>query len=162
MSRYLPHPILSVALVLMWMVLTRFSLGNLILGGGIATLAGWVVSRLRPKRVVVGSWSAIFKLAGIVGYDILKSNIEVAKLIIAGTRRSDRIAGFLHIHLRLTDRNALALLSIIITSTPGTAWVEYDPEEGLLLLHILDLRESQDWQVIIRDRYESLLMEIFE
>ncbi len=162
MSRYLPHPILSGALVLMWMILTSFSLGHFLLGSAISILAGWVVSRLRPKRVHINSWSAVIKLAAIVGLDILKSNIAVARLILRGPDAPGRHAGFIELKLRLRDRNALALLSIIITSTPGTAWIEHDPEDGTLLMHILDLREGEDWQKIIGERYEDLLLEIFE
>lgn len=162
MSRYLPHPILTAALVLMWMILTAFSLGHLILGSAIACVAGWVVSRLRPKKVEIKNWRAVVKLAAIVGYDILKSNIQVARIIISGPNDPSRHPGFIELKLRIRDRNALALLAIIITSTPGTAWIEHDPEEGTLLMHILDLREGEDWQAIIRDRYEGLLLEIFE
>ncbi|MDN3711354.1 Na+/H+ antiporter subunit E [Paracoccus cavernae] len=161
-ARSIPHPILSAALVVMWMILTSFSLGNFLLGAAISVLAGWVVSRLRPKRVEIHSWKALFTLGFRVFIDIMKSNYAVAKLITRGPNDPERHPGFILIDLRLRDRNGLALLSVIITSTPGTAWVEYDPEAGQLLMHILDLREGEDWQSIIRDRYEGLLMEIFE
>ncbi len=162
MKRTVPHPVLSAALVLMWMILTSFSLGNLLLGSAIAVLAGWVVSRLRPKRVEIHSWKALLILGYRVFCDIVRSNVTVANLILRGPSDPDRHPGFIQIDLRLRDRNALALLSVIITSTPGTAWVEYDPEDGRLLMHILDLREGEDWQSIISGRYEGLLMEIFE
>lgn len=64
--------------------------------------------------------------------------------------------------MRLRDPNAIAVMAIILTATPGTAWIEYEAEDGRLLLHVLDLRSEDDWQVLIRDRYETLLMEIFE
>ena len=49
-----------------------------------------------------------------------------------------------------------------ITATPGTAWIEYEPRNGQLLLHVFDLIEGDDWVRTIKSRYESLLMEIFE
>ena len=51
---------------------------------------------------------------------------------------------------------------VSLTATPGTAWLEYEQEGGRLLLHILDLRSEEEWQELVRDRYEALLMEIFE
>lgn len=162
MSRLFPHPIMFVALVLMWMVLTRFSLGHLILGGVIACGASLVVSRIRPKRVDIHSYRAVVKLTFIVAWDILMSNIAVAGVILRGPANENRTPGFIQLRLRLRDRNALAALAIIITATPGTAWIEHDPETGRLLLHILDLREGADWQEMISGRYEKLLMEIFE
>lgn len=162
MSRYFPHPILFWGLVFMWLILTRFSLGNLILGAMIAGGASWVVSLLRPKRVRIRNMGAAIRLCGIVTYDILCSNIAVANIILKGPASPNRNPGFIQIMLRVRDRNALAALAVIITATPGTAWIEHDPEDGRLLLHILDLKEEDDWQHLIGDRYETLLLEIFE
>lgn len=162
MSRYFPHPLMFVALLLMWLALTRFSLGHLVLGSAIAMGASWVVGLLRPKRVRIRSWRALIVLFFTVGYDIIRSNIQVAVIIVRELLGHKRSPGFILLKLRLRDRNALATLAMIITATPGTAWIEHDPEDGRLLLHILDLREEQDWQVLIGDRYELLLMEIFE
>lgn len=162
MSRYFPHPLLFFALLLMWLALTRLSLGNLILGGGIAMGASWVVGLLRPRRVVIHSWRALIQLFFIVAYDIVKSNLQVAVIVLANLAGRHRNPGFILLKLRLRDRTGLAALAVIITATPGTAWIEHDPEDGRLLLHILDLREEQDWQALILDRYEKLLLEIFE
>ena len=71
-------------------------------------------------------------------------------------------AGFLTIPLDLRSQQGLAVLSIIITSTPGTIWVNYDAAKGTLLLHVLDLVDETVWVRTIKGRYERLLMEIFE
>ncbi len=162
MKRYLPHPLLFFAVVLMWLILTRFSVGHLILGAIIATVASMVVARMRPRRVRIYSWWACLKLSVIVAYDILRSNIMVARQILKGPASPERNPGFIQLKLRLRDRNGLAALAVIVTATPGTAWIEHDPEDGYLLLHILDLNEEEDWQALFRDRYEKLLLEIFE
>lgn len=162
MNRLFPHPVMFFALLAMWLILTAFTLGHLILGSIIACGASWVVSLLRPKKVVIHSWPAAIKLFFVVGYDILKSNIAVSGIILQGPANRHRPPGFIRIMLRLRDRNGLAALAMIVTATPGTAWIEHDPEEGWLLLHILDLREEDDWQKLIGNRYETLLMEIFE
>lgn len=160
MSRLVPHPLLSAGLTLVWLMLTRFSPGHLLLGGAIALLAGWTVERLHPPRPRIRRWQAIPRLAGRVACDVIVSNLAVARaMVAAGTRLR---SGFVPVRLELRDRNALAVLAIIITATPGTCWLEYDPETGLLLLHVLELDPDEDWQARIRGRYESLLMEIFE
>ena len=56
----------------------------------------------------------------------------------------------------------LALLSCIITYTPGTVWSGFSEEKGLLTLHVLDLRDQQYWINLIQQRYERPLKEIFE
>ena len=69
---------------------------------------------------------------------------------------------FMTIPLDMRSRHGLAVLSIIITSTPGTLWVNYDATKATLLLHVLDLVDEAVWIRTIKGRYERLLMEIFE
>ena len=162
MTRLIPHPLLSTALVLMWLLLTRFSPGHLVLGTAIALVAGWSVQHLHPARPRIRRWSAIPRLMGIVVWDILKSNVSVARVLLLGPEHPAYHSGFVELELKLREQNALALLAMILTATPGTAWLEFEAEDGRLLLHVLDLRSEDDWQVLIQDRYEALLMEIFE
>jgi multicomponent K+:H+ antiporter subunit E len=91
----------------------------------------------------------------------LQSNIAVAGIILTGRRRK-HVPGFVAIPLDLRDRNGLAVLSCIVTSTPGTAWIEYAADSGILVIHVLDLVSEEEWVDLIKDRYESLLMDIFE
>ncbi len=158
----LPHPLVSVVIALLWLVLTEFSLGQLLLAMIVATLAGLAYRRLTPQPIRVRRpWLAV-RLFLRVGGDIIRSNIAVARLIVMQGRDHGRRAGFVHIPLDLTNRNGLAILAMIVTSTPGTAWIAYDPRDGRLLLHVFDLLETDDWVDIIKSRYESLLLEIFE
>ncbi len=161
MTRLIPHPLLSVGLVAMWLMLTRFSLGNLLLGTAIALVAGWAMGALQPERVRMRRWDLVLRLAFIIPWDILKSNVAVAWAILTNGRGGKRRSGFVCIPLTLRNPAGLGMLSIIITATPGTAWLEHDQDSGLLLLHVFDLREGSDWPAFIRDRYEAPLLEIF-
>lgn len=162
MSRFIPHPLLSSMLVVMWLMLTKFSLPHLVLSIPIALVAGWTVARLHPARPRIRRIHLIPKLAAIVAWDILKSNLAVARILLSSTKNPTYVSGFVEIKLTLRDQNALAILGIILTSTPGTAWLEYEQEDGLLIMHVLDLRPDEDWQKLISERYETLLLEIFE
>ncbi|HEX7072638.1 MAG TPA: Na+/H+ antiporter subunit E [Hyphomicrobiaceae bacterium] len=161
MSRVLPYPVLTAALLLMWMLLTSFSPGQFLLGAVIAAGASKAMAALHPSKPRVRRWQAIPRLAGIVMLDILRSNAAVASIILQGRHR-DRVAGFVAIPLELRDRTGLAVLACIITSTPGTAWIEYSVETGVLIIHVLDLVDEEEWVALIKNRYEKLLMEIFE
>lgn len=161
MNRALPYPLLTAALLLMWLLLTSFSTGQFLVGAVVAIGASQAMAALQPSKPRLRRWQLIPKLLGVVMLDILQSNIAVARIIIQGDRR-DRVARFVAIPLDLRDKTGLALLSCIVTSTPGTAWVEYAPDSGVLLIHVLDLVEGADWASLIKDRYEALLMEIFE
>ena len=162
MTRLVPHPLISAALVLMWLVLTQFSPGHLVLGTVIGLVAGWAVQHLHPARPRIRRWSAIPRLMALVAWDILQSNISVARVLLLGPHHPKVQSGFVELRLQLRDQNALALLAIILTATPGPAWRDSEQEGGRLLLQILDLRSEEEWQELVRDRYEALLMEIFE
>lgn len=161
MSRVLPYPLLTAALTLMWLILTSFSPSQLLLGIAVAVVAGQGMAALHPAKPRLRRWDLIPKLAAIVFYDIIRSNIAVAAIILKGQRRQ-RTSGFLTIPLDLRDPTGLAILAIIVTSTPGTAWVDYNSARGTLLLHVLDIVEEQEWVDLIKNRYEQLLLEIFE
>jgi len=161
MSRILPYPILSVALVIMWLLLTRFSLGNLVLGSIISVPAAWAFARIDPQAPTVRAWGPLFRLFWIVSVDIVRSNWAVARLLVSKGRNGARKSAFVDIPLRLRNPVPLALLAMVLTATPGTAWLEYDPETGVLLLHVFDMIDEEEWRVLIRDRYEALLLEAF-
>lgn len=161
MTRLLPHPLLSLALILMWLLLTRFSLGHLLLGSAIAIIAGLALARIEPRASRVRSWGAVLRLLAIVCTDILRSNIAVARLMLTNGRSGARRSAFVEIPLRLEEPTALALLAMILSATPGTAWLEHDPGRKVLLLHVFDMIDENEWRDLIRDRYEALLMEAF-
>jgi multicomponent K+:H+ antiporter subunit E len=82
-------------------------------------------------------------------------------LIVLQPKRRTHEAGFVDIPLELSDHYGLAVLACIITSTPGTLWVNFEPATGILTIHVLDLVDRDGWIRTIKNRYERPLMEIF-
>ena len=131
------------------------------LGVLIALVAGWALGAVEDRAPRIRNLWALIRLVGIVTLDIIRSNIAVAWLIVTRDRHGSRKSAFVDIPLRLRDPVPLALLAIIVTATPGTAWLEYDSDEGVLLLHVFDMIDEDAWRSLIRDRYEALLLEGF-
>src|SRR6185312_4901968 len=102
----------------------------------------------------------LLPLALRVVHDTVRSNLAVARVVL-GPRRRAR-AGFVAIPLELADPYGLALLACIVTSTPGTIWVDHDPMRGVLLIHVLDLVDEASWVETIKRRYERPLLEVFQ
>ena len=157
----LPYPLLFVSLVLLWLFLNGFTWGHLLLGAIVAMFTSWAMASLRPSKPRLAGWYLLPKLLGRVVYDIIVSNIAVAVLILKGRKRV-RNSGFMTIPLELKDPTALAVLAVVLSSTPGTAWLEFDSAEQTLLMHVLDLDNKTTWRDVVKIRYEKLLMEIFE
>lgn len=162
MNRIIPYPIFSLALLAMWLLLHATLAPLMLLSGALLAIAApWSLSSLETNKLRLASLTACFKLAGVVLFDIIRSNIAVATIIF-GRKHATRTSGFVTIPLDLRNHYGLTLLAIIITCTPGTLWAQYDGTSGRLLLHVLDLVDRASWVPLIKGRYEGLLMEIFE
>ena len=159
--RVVPYPVLALALFIMWLLLAQsISPGQLLLGLLVALIATWSMAALRAKPSTVKSWRKVVRLLGIVAVDILRSNIAVARIVLSG--RGDRTSSFISLQLKLRDEQALTILALIITATPGTAWVQFDRTTRYLIIHVFDLVDEEGWVRLLKTRYEAVLMEIFE
>lgn len=162
MTRFLPFPLMALALFAMWLLLVQsLGPGQLILGALLAVGGAWTLTALEPPSIRVRRPGAILELSLLVLADIVRSNIAVARIIL-GPRSQNETSGVMQIPLELRAPYGLAALAIIITSTPGTLWVNFDPASGLLTIHVLDLIDEDAWVETIKQRYERRLMEIFE
>jgi multicomponent K+:H+ antiporter subunit E len=160
--RVLPYPGLTIALGVFWVLLNNSVSPATLVGAALIGLAvPWTLVPLQVPRPRIKSFTAALRLAAIVIFDIVRSNFAVAAIILGGAKRT-RTSGFVPIPLDLTDRHGLALLAIIITSTPGTLWAQHDAAERRLLLHVLDIVDENDWIKLVKARYEPRLLEIFE
>ena len=162
MTRWLPFPLLSAALLVMWLLLNQsVAPAHLVAGALLALGCPLVMTAFELPRASVRRSRAIVQLAWLVLVDIVRSNNAVASIILRpGQPR--QTSGFVEIPLDLRDRYGLTTLAIIITSTPGTLWANYDSTTGVMTLHVLDLIDESAWADRIKQRYESLLVEIFE
>jgi len=162
MTRLLPFPLLSAAILALWLLLNQtVSLGHVLLGGIVALVGGWALTLLEPPKARIRRPGVILRLFFSVLVDILRSNIAVARIVL-GLGARERSSGFVHIPLDLRDPYGLAVLACIITSTPGTLWASFNPATGMLMIHVLDLIDKREWVETIKNRYERPLREIFE
>ena len=162
MTRLLPFPLLSAAILALWLLLNQtVSLGHVLLGGIVALVGSWALTLLEPPKARIRRPGVILRLFFSVLVDILRSNIAVARIVL-GLGARERSSGFVHIPLDLRDPYGLAVLACIITSTPGTLWASFNPATGMLMIHVLDLIDKREWVETIKNRYERPLREIFE
>src|SRR5690554_4923534 len=153
---YLPTLLLG-----LWLLLNdSLSVGNIVLGLILALFFGFGSYALRPLRARLSSPLVALKLVFRVALDVLRSNMEVARIVWFA--RDQASPGFIRIPITMTDPHGLAALSCIVTYTPGTVWSEFVQEEGLLTLHVLDLKDEAYWIHKIQHDYERPLKEIFK
>lgn len=161
MRRVFPYPLLSASLLVMWLLLNQsLGLGHILLGAIIGMAAAWATARLDPPKPHVYRYGSVLKLIVFVLVDVFRSNIEVAIILLTGHGR--QTSRFIEIPLELTDRVGLAVLSCVLTATPGSAWLNYDSIRSVVLIHVLDLTDEEQWIRTVKTRYEALLLEIFQ
>ncbi|KAF1020161.1 MAG: Na(+)/H(+) antiporter subunit E [Paracidovorax wautersii] len=163
-KRLLPSPLLSLLILILWPMLTQsLALSDWLLAVILAILVPLFTNSLRPTPVRIRKPWLFARLILLINYDILVSNLKVARLILS-PRANDQTSRFVRIPLDVRDPNALAVLSIALCLTPGTAWAELALDRSALLMHVLELGEDEvdDFVAMIKRRYERPLMEIFE
>ena len=160
MTRLVPFPTVSAGLLVLWLLLNGLSAGHILLGGAVALIGGWAFAALEPPKMRLRRPLAVLRLTAFVFADIVRSNVAVARLIL-GLEPRRWASGFVEVPLELRHPYGLATLACIITSTPGTLWVDFNEASGTLTIHVLDLVDETEWVRTIKGRYERLLLEIF-
>lgn len=163
MKRMLPQPLISAMLLLVWLALNNtLHPAHLLLGALLAVAIPWWTSRftgeIRAPRIRQPLTIVILGL--IVLFDIVKSNIAVARLILGP--ESHIKPAFIWVPLEITEPHAKAVLAGIITMTPGTLSADFSDDGKYLLVHALNVEDADGMIAEIKSRYELPLKEIFE
>jgi len=159
--RLLPHPALSVLLLVVWMLLVNeFTMGALFLAVVFCVLVPLVTSRFWPDRprIRFGRDAAAFVI--IVLFDIVVANFQVAWIIL--TRRNrDLRSHWLVIPVELRSAEAITVLAGTISLTPGTVSSDVSGDGRTLLVHALDVADPAAEVARIKQRYEARLLKVF-
>lgn len=159
--RWFAHPVLSLLLALVWLLLQQsLAPANLLTALVLALAVPWLVAGfLGPATRPRGLWRMLC-FAAIVLWDIVVSNVTVARIVLNPASRPQ--PAWVPVHLELRHPLAITLLATIITTTPGTVSCVVDDERGLILVHALDCDDPAAMAAQIKQRYEAPLRQIFE
>ena len=159
--RLLPHPALSLAVALIWLLLVnRFAWGSLVFALALGLVIPIVTEPYWPGRARLHSPQRILGYLGIVIHDIVKANIDVARIVLF-MPKADLRPCWLVVPLELTAPEAVAVLMGTITLTPGTVSCDLAEDGSALLVHALHCPDPTATVDEIKTRYEARLKEIF-
>jgi multicomponent K+:H+ antiporter subunit E len=160
-SAILPHPLLSATLVIVWILLANsFSPGNALLAAVIGILVPKLTAAYWPSRPRLRRPLLIMQYAALVLYDIVVSNVQVARLVLFRAGGSLR-SRFVCIPLQLRSPEGIAVLAGTITMTPGTVTADVSPDGKSLSVHCLEVTDQDALVARIKTRYERRLRRIF-
>lgn len=153
------HPVLSLLLAATWLMLSR-SLEPVHLIS--AALLGLIVPRLLRGLLQAGRpirWSAAARLMLVVTWDIVLSNITVARLVLGPMSRPK--PAWLRVPLATSHHRVDALFASIITMTPGTVSAVVDEDARCIWVHALHCDDADAMVADMKSRYEAPLLAIF-
>ena len=161
LERWLPHPWLTLVLVLLWiLLLNSFSVGGLLMGVVLGVLISHLTSQFWPERPPIKSLGKAFSYLGLVAWDVVVANMQVTRIILF--RRADSLdVRWVVLPLELRSPEAISVLAGTITMTPGTVSCDLSADGRSLLVHCLDAPDAEDAVHVMKDRYEARLKEIF-
>jgi multicomponent K+:H+ antiporter subunit E len=160
-TRWLPHPLLSLLLAAVWLLLQQsLAVPQLITAAvlGLAVprlVAGFLGPASRLHRPLL-----VLRFTATVLWDIVVSNVTVARIVL--DPRSRPHPAWVKVPLDTRHPLAITLLATIITTTPGTVSCVVDEEAGFILVHALDCDDVDAAARGMKQRYEAPLRAILE
>jgi multicomponent K+:H+ antiporter subunit E len=159
-SAWLPHPLLSLLLLSIWLLLNdSLAPGQILLGAALGLLIPLFTRRFWPDPAPLRRPILAVRLVGLVLWDIVVANFVVSRLVL-GPPRAVKPA-FVRIPLDVTGDFAVTVLVSVISLTPGTVSAELDPKRRHLLVHALSEDSPDSLVQQIKTRYEAPIKEVF-
>jgi multicomponent K+:H+ antiporter subunit E len=158
---WLPHPVLSLVLLAVWLLLQQsLAPAHLLSGAVLALVVPLVVRGFVGDAVHPQSPRTMLQLAAVVLWDIVVSNFTVARIVL--NPASQPQPAWVEVKLDAQHPSAITLLAAIITMTPGTVSCVIDERRHSILVHALDCGDAAGMAAQIKQRYERPLRRIFD
>ena len=160
MNRVLPHPLLSLVLLGLWLLLTNsVEPGQIILGLILAVaIPLWLRSAL-AAHLPIRKPLLLLAYVALVLRDIVVANFVVAKQVLGPNNVLQ--PHFIDIPLTVTHPTAISLFASTITLTPGTVSCELSQDGRSLRVHALHTPDPEAEIAAMKNRYEQRLINIF-
>jgi multicomponent K+:H+ antiporter subunit E len=161
LRKLFPHPGLSFMLIAVWLLLPNtFSVGGLLLAIVVGIAVPLLTAPFWPNRPPLRFGWPMIDYFGIVLWDIVIANFQVARLILF-RRNRDLRSRWLVIPLELRSAEAITTLAGTISLTPGTVSADVAADGRSLLVHALHVADEAGEVARIKTRYEARLLRIF-
>ncbi len=160
--KLIPHPILTILLTVVWLMLVNaFSLNSLVFGLFLGLVIPFVTAPYWPGRPRLRNPRMIAEYIAVVIWDIIVANVRVAMIVLFRPNEQIR-SHWIAVPLELKRPEAITVLASTITLTPGTVSADLSSEGHCLLVHCLHSDDPDGVRDDIKTRYERRLTEIFE
>lgn len=89
-------------------------------------------------------------------WEVVRASLDVARVVFA--KNCEPAPAIIKMRLRSDDERIATLIGCLLTLTPGTMALEYDADEAMMYVHVLDASSADEAEAGIRE-IESRLLE---
>lgn len=162
LRKLLPHPLLTLLLTVVWVLLVNTAtLNALVFGLIMGVIIPLITAAYWPNRPRLRNPLMIAEYILVVLWDIVVANVIVAAIVLFKPRNTISPA-WITVPLDLRTPEAITVLAGTITMTPGTVSSDVSSDGHSLLVHCLHTGDPEGVRDQIKQRYERRLKEIFE
>lgn len=151
--------LINILLAFLWMLMSaEFTVGTFVTGFIIGLVAVYILRNFLPGRFYIKRLYWIIRLFFIFILELIKANIEVAKIVLSP--KIDIHPGFYAYPNDLEEEWEVALLSTLITLTPGTVVVAISDDYSIIYIHGLNMDDADAEIETIKNSFEKVIKEV--
>lgn len=150
----------NLGIALVWCALAgRVTLAELGVGFGVGyLLLGWLTPT-EEARAYLRRLPLIVAFFGYYAWQVIASSLRIAWEVITPT--AHRRPGIIRVPLDVTSDLEIALLTSLVTFTPGTVALDLSPDRRTLLVHDMFVTDPERTRRLIKHRLERWVLRIF-
>lgn len=151
--------LLNLAIAFVWMGFhNTWDGGAFLIGYGIGLALLFILRRFLPQEFYLRRGIAILKLILLFNKELLLSGYFVAKELLRP--KLNIRPGIVAVPTQLRSDWEITLFACLITLTPGTLTLEVSPEKDVLYIHSMDIPDTEQVILQIKNTFEKAIMEV--
>ena len=150
---------LNLIIAFMWMFLTEsYQFPSFLTGYIIGVLLLFLLRRFIPSRFYLYRVWKFLSLIFLFIKELTKSNLSIVKLVYQPKRGYN--PGIFALPVDLKSNWEIAILTSLISLTPGTLSVAISDDNKVVYIHAMDIKDDKEEIESIKDSFEKAIMEV--
>lgn len=151
--------LINITLAFVWvLIVSDLSLGSLVWGYIIGIIPIYIIRRFLPGRFYLIRVYYILKLIVVFTIELVKANYELSRIVMSP--KIDIHPGFFAYPCDLEEEWEIALISALISLTPGTLIVAISDDHSTIYIHGINALDVDQEIATIKNSFEKLIQEV--
>ncbi len=151
--------LVNITLAFIWvLIVSDLSLGSLFFGYLVGIFPIFIIRRFLPGRFYLVRVYYILKLILVFAIELIKANYELTRIVVSP--KIDIHPGFFAYPCELEEEWEIALISALISLTPGTLIVAISDDYSTIYIHGINALDVDQEIATIKNSFEKLIVEV--